>query len=415
MGYITIACLGLTILALVSSALLGLKRGLNRSILRLVLVVISIALAIALRKTIADLIMSIKIDGQTLEAYLLSYFTSGEVAIPESLQNVIFALIEILLGIVAYILLFYILRFLTWVILYPICKIFVRSGAKKRSWWGALVGLAQGFIVAFCLLAPVTGLVVQVDEVSKLKIEGEPLFVLKEEIGVSDYHESALGKTYIAIGDWYFDLLSSTTMEDGTKVSVHDTVDIVSTAIGFIESAHKISDDATLLDDPSATEHQIAESLSQMGDHLIEMGNNLNALSEDAKKIIDTIIDDAIELIPTDELPESVVTILDSFTTEGVDFVGVGESVKGIANFVDKVEIENTPEAVTQEDVNNIVHGLSLNPAVTESLATLGGGLLDVAEMGFEDEFMAAINSVEDAKTKEDLMKLFGLDTALIP
>jgi len=50
MGYITIACLGLTILALVSSALLGLKRGLNRSILRLVLVVISIALAIALRK-----------------------------------------------------------------------------------------------------------------------------------------------------------------------------------------------------------------------------------------------------------------------------------------------------------------------------------------------------------------------------
>lgn len=410
MGYTTIICLSITIAAILFGTIFGIVRGLKRSILRLVIVIGSLVGAFFLREIVADFIFGIEINGITIKNHILSVLSTGDVSLPASMQNVIVALVDIIGGILCYLLLFYLIRFISWLTIFPICKIFVKRGDKKHPWLGALFGLVQGLLVAFCVLSPITGLLVQVDEVSKLEYNGAPLFKIDEKVGIREYHESFLGKTYIKIGDWYFNLMASTETEDGTVVNIHDSVDIVSTALHFLESFNELSDDFVALEQPETTHHQKAESLSQIGDKLIEMGNNMDSLSEEAKTIVNDIIDDVVDMIPTEELPESIATLVENFTIEEANLVGVGESVKGISNFIDKVEITNTPEDVTQEDVDNIVHGLSLNPAITNSLASIDGGLLDVSEMGFEQEFMTAIDNVEDAEMKANLLKLFGLN-----
>lgn len=423
MGYITIVVLGLTILTIVCGVFMGFMRGLNHSLLRLALVIVSAVLAVALHKVIVTPLLEIKINGLPILDYVFNTIsTNFNLTLPESLQNIARAMVEILLGFISYFILFYAIKFLTWAILYPIGKKFIKKGPsqvvnekklkfKRRPLLGAVVGLCQGLIIAFCVFSPATGLLVQIDDISKIKTEGNSqLFVVSEEFGLTEYHESTLGKTYIAVGDWYFNLMASNTTKDGKPINIHDSVDLVSTAIHLLNTVPEISNNVATFKNESATYHEKAQSLSQVGDNLIEIGNNIDALSPEAKDIIETIITDVVASVP-DQLPEEVEEILGNISLEEVNLVGVGESVKGISNFIDKVEITNTPEEVTQEDVDLIIHGLALNSSITNSLGNMTEDvLIDVAEMGFGDQFSNAINNVEDAQTKETLLKLFGLN-----
>ena len=98
----TLIVLAVTLVGLFFGALMGLIRGRDRAILRLILVVLSAVLALSLRGAVVDTLMNFEIEGATLKETMLDAFSSGEEGIPAGLQNLVFALIEILVGFVSY-------------------------------------------------------------------------------------------------------------------------------------------------------------------------------------------------------------------------------------------------------------------------------------------------------------------------
>ena len=119
--------------------------------------------------------MDLELGDGTLKEMLAEAFTSGDMELPSSMINLIFTLIEIIIGIVAYFVAFIALRLVSWILLYPILKIFVKKGAKKRKAWGALIGMLQGVLVAFFICSPITGLLAQVGKLSTLEMDGKKL------------------------------------------------------------------------------------------------------------------------------------------------------------------------------------------------------------------------------------------------
>lgn len=133
MGIVTLVVLGLTLLGMAFGALFGFLRGRERAILRLVLVVVSAFLALALRGTVTDIVMNISIDGATLQEIMTEGFASGDASVPQSVVNLIFAFAEILIGFVAYFILLFSLRFLTWILVFPFLKLIIRFFEKIRA------------------------------------------------------------------------------------------------------------------------------------------------------------------------------------------------------------------------------------------------------------------------------------------
>ena len=243
MGYITLGVLGFTALCLFFGFFLGLMRGRNRSVLRLILVILSVVCAVMFKDAVVEILMNYEFEGQTLKTTLSALFTDSDVKIPDSIQTIIFTLVEIVIGVVVFFVLFFVLKFISWFILFPILKIFVRRGKKKRVLLGGLFGLIQGAVVAFVICAPLSGLIVQVNQVSEIELQGKKLFTIPEEIGVSEYVNSTPAKIYGSAGGWFYDLITSKTDEDGKSVSIGSACDVITTvasnpnAIGYASLA----------------------------------------------------------------------------------------------------------------------------------------------------------------------------------
>ena len=100
MGYATMVVLAITALCLVFGFALGFLRGFNRSVLRACLVVVSLVLAIALRSTFTSIIMGLDMGGETLADSLAASFSDG--SLPAGLQDLIFVLVEIIIGLAGF-------------------------------------------------------------------------------------------------------------------------------------------------------------------------------------------------------------------------------------------------------------------------------------------------------------------------
>ena len=442
MGYVSLAFLALTGVALLFGTLFGMLRGRNRSILRLILIVICAVTAILLRGVVVDVLMGINIDGETLEETLLAVFNEGDVNFPESMQHLIFAMIEIVVGLISYFVLFFALRIVTWIIIYPICKIFVKKGPKytverkkptrkgittktkrqKRKWWGALVGLIQGIVVAFFVLSPATCLVMQVDKISKIQMDGEQLFELPEEIGITEYTDSTLGKIYGAVGGWYFDIITSTTTEEGNKVSINDTIDIVvtvtdiaDTVTGLEDSINKMSNLDFSGDPTEADIHEAVVAMTELGDGLIEIGGKIDDLSDDAKQLINSLLESVKDMIPDEEGAEEIKEAFEGLTLADLDLAGVGNAIKGVAVILDKTEGTRQDEDIAQTEVTQIISGLASNEFIL-NLIPDDEPLLDVNDIGDDEEadlvnmFTTAINELPAGESKTKLQFLFGLN-----
>ena len=416
MGYITIAILALTAVALGFGALFGMLRGRNRAILRLILVVISAVLAILLRGVIVDVLLGIEIDGQSLQDTVASSMNTGDMQLPTEILNLVFALIEIIIGLVAYFILFFVIRIITWIIVFPICKIWVKKGEKKRKGWGALVGLIQGLIVAFVVLSPMTNLVVQVDKISSVKIGGEQIFELPEEIGLHSYVESVPGKAYTALGGWYFNMITSANLENGSSISIDDTVEIMTTVTQIADSVDSLTQTLGAMADENATPEDRVNAMAQAGDALIEMGNKIDGLNDSAKQVIDDMLSSITELLPDDPESQEMAEMFENLSIEDLNVTAVGEAIKGVSSLMDKVMVKETPEAVTQEDVGLIVSGLAGSDFILDILPTDGEPFIPVPEMDDEwgtdltSKFETAVNNITDQEVKTKLQSLFGLN-----
>ena len=122
MGYVTIAILALTAVGLLFGTLFGAMRGRNRAILRLILVLGCVVAAILLRGIVVDFVMDVNVGEGTLKEELVASFTEGDMNMPQSMQDLIVTLVEILIGLVAFFILFIALRLVSWMIIFPICK-----------------------------------------------------------------------------------------------------------------------------------------------------------------------------------------------------------------------------------------------------------------------------------------------------
>ena len=465
MGIISTAMLALTLIGLGFGAFFGFVRGRNRAILRLILVVASIILAIVFRKVLINSVMAIEIEGKPVKEALISMLNQGDMAFPQSLIDLIFSIIEIFLGIIAYFIAFFALRGITWTIVYPICKIFVKkenyitrkhakaikeaencvkeevaetteeqtevvsdtaegaeveektekkkfsfklpnmyNNPKMKRGTGALIGLVQGVLIVFAVLMPLNGLIVQVNKIATIKMQGEQLIEIPADIGVEEYVNGGLGKTYTAIGGWYFNLLTS-----AEKINFDDVTDMVTVVGGLADSITTITESMDVLQKEDATTQEKAEALSDAGNKLIEVGASIDSLSDQAKEQVNNMISDVKEMISGGEgsSPE-IEEFFNDLSIEDIDIAGMGHALIGASAIMEKQE----GEAINQEDIDHIVTGLATNMKIVdmimgeEETPTLVDNLDEAQKEMFETALAEQELSSEDEQT---LRKLLGL------
>ena len=270
MNMMAMSILASTLGCLIWGAILGMIRGRNRSILRLIIIVASALLSLAMCNTLVDVIMGLEIEGETIMESL-----TAEMSGSEATAEFMTSLFSILFGLVSYIAIFGILQFVTWIIIFPICKIFVKKDKdKKKVGAGALIGLAQGFIIAFATCTPLVGMLTQVerlmplieelnggpsseegagfdisadDAISTFDANGNEFVLMEEEYGPEQgagvamdspeamfkgFSNSGVAKFYTAIGGWYYDMIGTVKVE-GVSVSLDDYIDIIDVLVIF--------------------------------------------------------------------------------------------------------------------------------------------------------------------------------------
>ena len=405
MGIITMVMLGLTVIGLGLGALFGFMRGRNRSVLRLILVAVCVLLAVLLRKPLTNLVMGIEVEGQPIKETLMATFNQGETALPESVQTLIFSIIEIFLGVIAYFIVFFTLRAVTWAVVFPICKIFVRKGEKKRRGYGALVGLAQGVLVVFAVLMPLNGLITQVDKISNIKMQDKPLFELPAEVGLQEYVNGPMSKTYTAFGGWYFNTLTS-----ADKLNFDDITDMVEVVGGLANSITGITESMDVLQKEEATTQEKSEALTDVGNKLIEVGEKIEDLSDDAKQQVNDMLSDVKDMISGEGSSPEMEEFFNDLNIEDIDVAGMGHALVGASSIMEKQE---TGEPINQEDVTHIVTGLATNMKIVDMITgeegetpTLVNNLDDEQKTMFENAIAEQELSAEDEQT---LRKLLGL------
>ncbi len=408
MGYLTIAVLALTAISIIFGMLFGLKRGRNRAIARLILIVLSAVLAFLLRGVIVDFLMGLNIGEGTLKETLAEALSGGETALPESLTSLVFALVELIIGLASFVLLFFILRFITWLIIFNILKKFIKKGENKHGGAGALIGLVQGILIAIIVWSPLTGLIIQVDKFSKVEMDGKPVLELPEEIGLSDYTNSIPSKIYTTTGGWLFDMLTTTTDEDGKKVSVSTTVDVVTNIVGI---ADKVTDLSTSMDTMTSEESSAQEKVNAMknvGNDLVAIGDTIDSLDDETKELIN----DLLEAVKDMAGEEGEMAMFEDLNLSDLKLASAGESLIGIATYMEKTNPELSGEGeVTTEEVNSIVNGLAENVFILDMIKE-EGTVPAILPVESEDAsmFESAINESQISdENKLALRQFFGL------
>lgn len=404
MGMITLVMLGLTAVGLGFGALFGLMRGRNRAILRLIMVAVCVVVAIVLRGPLTKVVMGININGQTLEQTLLSLFNQGEMAFPESVQTLVLSLVEIIVGLLAYFIAFFALRVVTWAVVFPICKIFVHEGETMKRGQGALFGLAQGVIVVFAMLMPLNGLIVQFDKIADIKMQDKPLLELPANVGLEEYVNGPIGQTYSAVGGWYFNMLTS-----ADTLKFDDLTDMVVVAGNLASSISGINESMDVLQSDASTQEK-ADALADVGNRLIEVGEDVDNLSDEAKAQIDSLLGDLKEMVGGgEESSGEMDEFFNDLSLDDINIGGMGHALVGVGSLMEKQE---TGEEINQEDVNHIVIGLATNMKFVDMMTGGEDSPTLVKDIDEEQKAMFENAIAEQGLSSEDeasLRKLLGL------
>lgn len=436
MGYISLALLAITAISLVFGVLWGLWRGRNRAILRLVLVVISAVAAFFLRSVVVDTLLTTDMGEGSIMEMMTGAFAQGEMALPAPLLDLIVALIQIIIGLVAFFIIFYLLKIVTFLFIYPFCKIFVKKGPytlkqkgkrtkkvyNRRRGWGALVGLVQGIVTAVIICGPLTGLVSTVSTLLTLEINGQPLLgemELPKELGLDEFKDSAVAKAYGAVGGWLYGSLTTTTVGEGEEsgsISLDNAIDAVQTVVGVAGSVQNLGTNFEVLSSETATVQEKIDAMTQLGEDLAEVGANINNLDQGSKDIINGVLSSVKDMIPTEGDDTGIADMFENLTLDDLDLEAIGNALVGIGEYINKTEGELAGvEEVTQEDITNIVNGFAKNKFFLDMITMVGDG--EIPEEGLlpfgseHDAFVVnAINATTlDADGKDLLADVFGV------
>ncbi|MBR5250862.1 MAG: CvpA family protein, partial [Clostridia bacterium] len=342
MNYISLGLLVLTALFVGFGALWGLIRGRNRAILRLVIIVLCLVVALAARGTVVNMLMDIDTGDGTLREMLVATLSEGEMALPDSIQNLVFALIEIIAGLMVFLLSFIVLGIVS-MLLFWILKIFVKKGEKKRAGAGALVGAVQGALVAFVICSPITGLFVQANKLASLDFEiaeGQTISDVFAPLGLEEATQTGIGKFYDTTGGWFFDMLTTTKDESGKEVSLEGTFDVVTTVVGVADTFTGVTDSLDALTKEDATLTERVDAMDALGQAFKDMGNSMDSLTPESKQMINDVVSSVAEMFVGEEMPEGVAEFLEDFDIEQIDFVAIVDAMQGMASYIGGMEDE---------------------------------------------------------------------------
>lgn len=434
MGYITLGVLALTGFTAIFGLLLGLIRGRRRAFLRLVLVVICAVLAVVLKKTVVETIMNVNIGPEgSVKDVLLSTLSMGDGSLPQAFIDLIISLVEIVAGIGVFYALFFVLKLFTWIFIFPFLKLFIRRSEKARArkleeesfdsdddevvvrkikkgrGLGALIGLVQGLLIAFIVCAPFTGLINQFNKLSNVEMNGEKLIPLPADLGIEEYVNSTPAQIYTVSGGWLYEIITSTVDESGKKVSIDDTCDVVTTIVGIADSVTEITESMDVMTREDATPQERIDAMQSVGNKLIEMGNSIDNMSDDAKVLIDDLVGGLKDMVGEDAEGE-LGDALDGLSLENINLADAGRALNGVATYIEKTDPEFSGSGeVTQDDVNNIVNGLAGNTFILDVMGS-DSTLIEVDD-AHKDLFENAISqSTMTEAQKQTMRSLLGLN-----
>lgn len=327
-NYLILAVLALTVAPIVFSILLGLIRGSRRSLLRLILVLVCAVLAFVLCGVVANKVLEAdvsmvvqdeEIGSMTLAEYLQNML--GEDM--EDMSDFIVPIVKSIVKVVMFLVLFEVLKLITWIIVYPLCKLFVKpkkvvdgSGhtkKKKRRLIGAVFGLVQGAVVALCICIIVNGfigiagdLTAAMDGLSDFSDSSEPseqVAMLSEDGGAEDdaqsgskldsidlkgmieeYNGSIFGKMYNAIGSKPFTFVSSVKVSDEKTITLTGQVEALS---GLVKIGKEFLNITDLDLDNVYTE----ANLTKLQSILENVKGIKNSLSDEARTTVNEMVD----------------------------------------------------------------------------------------------------------------------------
>ena len=416
MGYITLGMLVFTLLTVGFGAFWGMVRGRNRAVLRFIIIIACLLLALLARGVITDAVMGIKIEGVDVVTYISQMLNEGETQMPEAVVNMVVALVKIIISLMVFMFSFITLSGLS-MILFWILKIFVKPGEQKRRGLGAIIGTVQGVLVAFIIAAPLTGIMMQVDKVSQIRMNGEQIVKIPEEVGLSQFAQSDVGKFFDSTGGWFFDALASAKDANGEEVSLNDTVDAVTTVAGVADSLSQVTESMGTITSSEATTTERAQAMKEVGQSFKEVGQSMDNLDDDTKELINDIISSVAEMFEDEsdsgegEASSAITEFLKDLDVSKLDFGAIGGAMEGMANYMESQESSEGGKTLTQEDVNNIVNGFAKNTFILDMFKD-GDDFPQMIEVAEEHQamFKTAINNTNLSQEYKDLLyKLFGL------
>ena len=358
MGILTIVMIALSAVALVFGMLYGMGRGRNRSILRLILILGCIAGAIFLREPVVEFLMEIEVAKGETVAEMLYGSIAGE--LPQGFSNFAVLLIGMIINLAIYFILFFLLRIVSWLILFPILKIFVKTEIDKRKGAGAIIGLIQGIVIIFAIVIPLNGLAIQVDKLSQIKMEmpneseqtqqTQPVSLeIPPELGLSEYANSGLCGIYNSVGDWYFDMITTVEFED-SNVNLGDMCDVAVGLVDFMDATSEVADAFNAIKSTSGSKEEIASTIREKGLNILSTASKVDKMSKGNKELLS----DLIKAVFTEAVDINV-------SLKTTNLATLASAFDGIAMYYEDEEIN-------QEQATNIIQGVVDNWVMIENM-----------------------------------------------
>ncbi len=380
--------LSITLFFVITGFLFGLLKGMARSIFSLVLVVVSLVAIFLLKGNIVNFITHLDVGGQTLHEALTSALSQTEEM--AGLVDKIVPLIEIIIGIVAFVVGF-IALFLVSRVIYFIVKFFIRPQRKMRL-LGGLFGIVQGLVIAFAICVPINGVLLEVNKLSQVEIEGEQIISF-ESLGLDEYQDSALGKIYSTLGGGFFKSLASTTTEDGRVLTLSGQVDSVITVV-------KIAEQVMKLPKVNFEEGLTTESVESVTEILRNLDTIKQESSEEVLDTIDDLISSAMDMFEGEVEMDIDVSNL---SVKEIDFENEAVLVETVFKLAEEESLENV------EDLDAVIESFAQSNLV-----------LPIVELALEDtevnlpedvkeELTTSIDKLEDPEQIQRLKELFNL------
>ena len=379
--------------------LFGLHRGVKRSVLRIVLLLLCAVGAYFIRGAIIDALWQVNMDGQTFEEML----TGSLPAEMEGLKDKIVPIVNILVGLFVYLLLFVVLQFLSWLIVFPICKIFVKKdkSQKVRRLGGMLTGLLAGFLVYYILAMPVLGLSGTLLKLADIEVDGKKITdslppEVTSQVDFEQVKNDPFMKVYGVIGTVYYDFLTTTKDANGNTVKLNTQIDAITTSAAIAAEVSKISD---VKINGELTEESVGDIQTML--------RNIEEIKQGADPETLDAINDLIRTLADSVIPEeekaNFPLDLENFDISAIDFANEADLIGDLMQLQDETK---------EPDVDSLIRHLAKSDIIFPIL-TSQSEALELPESD-KAKVKSAIDKLTpedaDAETIEKLKTLFAVD-----